>query len=712
MQHAHFLAILIVLILIVLSTTSAGAQVTQDQPEVVVLGEPEVPQDESAPSRTLGESELRRQASGRLEMALADAGVTQFRRSDSRSAHPTSQGPSLRGLGGNASSRVLLLWEGIPQTDPFFGYAAWPGYDALPWIRATLRRGGGTGVDGAGALGGTIHLESEEPGPELAFGGEFLGGSRNTFATRTQGAFPTGPVHSLVGLSMERSDGFIPVPVAQRGSADQPAAYQQAGAALRSEVALSRGVSVRAIGRAFYDERSRGLAHTDNLQRGFDIGLRADSERARRDGWSALVYLQSREFASSFASVNDTREEARQVLDQHNVPSMGLGGRLEYSPHWGRDLDVRLGTDYRRVSGKNEERYLFMEAIPQRGRRAGGINENWGLFSAASWRLSPRVVLSASTRLDVWRMHGGYLQERELGGEVMTDHQYASRSGTENTSRLGTRIELLPGLDLRSAAYTGFRMPTLNELYRPYRVGADATQANPALSPERLWGTELGLSATHPRGARFELTVFENQLRNAVANVTIDQGPGTFDGVGFVSAGGRYSRRENLRALHTRGVEVTAALDLQSLLSVARLRGLVLDATSTLLTAEVRDNRTGTELSGKVPAQVPRHALTTVLSWYPEPGGSGSSVALRYWGEQFEDDRNLILLDDAWTLDWVGSLRLAPGVLVTLRAENLTSTRVLAAKDGAGVVQTTSPRTIWLGLRYETASLGPVAGER
>ena len=49
-------------------------------------------------------------ASGRIEDVLRDvAGLTQFRRSDARSANATSQGATLRGLGGNASSRALLV---------------------------------------------------------------------------------------------------------------------------------------------------------------------------------------------------------------------------------------------------------------------------------------------------------------------------------------------------------------------------------------------------------------------------------------------------------------------------------------------------------------------------------------------------------------------------------------------------------------------------
>ena len=100
-------------------------------------------------------------AGARLETALQQAaGLQQFRRSDARSANPTSQGITMRGLGGNASSRVVLVLDDVPQADPFGGWVSWPGYDALNLARVTVRRGAGQVTAGAGALGGVVELDS------------------------------------------------------------------------------------------------------------------------------------------------------------------------------------------------------------------------------------------------------------------------------------------------------------------------------------------------------------------------------------------------------------------------------------------------------------------------------------------------------------------------------------------------------------------------
>ena len=104
---------------------------------------------------------------------------------------------------------------------------------------------------------------------------------------------------------------------------------------------------------------------------------------------------------------------------------------------------------------------------------------------------------------------------------------YGDRSGWLPTMRGGAVIDLLNGTSFRLSAYRGWRLPTLNELFRPFRAGADATAANPALDPETLSGTEAGLRLN--RGpVELSLTGFVNTLNDAIANVTLGRGPGHF----------------------------------------------------------------------------------------------------------------------------------------------------------------------------------------
>src|SRR3982750_2687422 len=110
---------------------------------------------------TIDGRRLKNSPSTQLDQILKDIpGLQLFRRSDARSGHPTSQGVTLRALGGNASSRALLVLDGVPQADPFGGWVNWPAYDPEDLAGIRLIRGGGSVANGPGALAGTIETSS------------------------------------------------------------------------------------------------------------------------------------------------------------------------------------------------------------------------------------------------------------------------------------------------------------------------------------------------------------------------------------------------------------------------------------------------------------------------------------------------------------------------------------------------------------------------
>ncbi|RYD55278.1 MAG: Plug domain-containing protein, partial [Sphingomonadales bacterium] len=151
---------------LLLAAPAFAQEAPREPEEVVIIGQGLAPPpgDAAYAVVVIPRERLAGTASGRLEDALRDVGgLAQFRRSDSRSAHPTSQGVTLRGLGGNASSRALLLLDGVPQADPFGGWVAFPAYLPERLASARVTRGGGSGYSGPGALAGTIELASGSP---------------------------------------------------------------------------------------------------------------------------------------------------------------------------------------------------------------------------------------------------------------------------------------------------------------------------------------------------------------------------------------------------------------------------------------------------------------------------------------------------------------------------------------------------------------------
>ena len=606
----------------------------------------------------------------RIENRLRDeSGIVQFRRSDGRSAHPTSQGVTLRGLGGNASSRALVTLDGVPQADPFGGWVAWSAYDAISLGGIVLTRGGGSGADGPGALAGSIGLHSTMTDGVAASAAY---GSRGSWDMSASAGGELGHGQVAVDGRYSRGDGFIPVARGQRGAVDRAAPYEQGGLGLRLRFDAGEDSRIEASLRGFSDRRDRGTDFSASKVDGVDASVRFIHDPVATTQWLALAYIQLRDFESGFASVAAGRNGVAPALFQR-VPATGLGARFELRPAIGGANPLRTGVDWRRTTGRTEEDFFFAGTVPGRHRIAGGSSDTVGAFAEwTSGDAGDGFLWTLSGRVDRWWLGEGFRFERNIGGTTITNLGFAARQGWEGSGRAGVRWSS-DFVSLRAAGYRGWRLPTLNELYRPFRVGAEVTTANELLKPERLWGGEIGIDWNRD-DTKLSATLFVNHLTNAIANVTLAP---------------NLNQRQNLDAIDTKGIEVSAE---------QKIDFVTLRATYALTDATVDASRGAAALDGRRPAQIAKHGGSVSLRSNTTDAVQGFAT-LRYVGKQNEDDLGLLVLGDALTLDAGVTWRVVDQVSLEARGENLFDELVPAAISSAGIVERATPRTLWIGAR-------------
>lgn len=606
-------------------------------------------------------------ASGRLEDVLGNlAGVQQFRRSDSRSANPTAQGVTLRGLGGNASSRTLVVLDGVPVTDPFFGHVP---FSALPWERMaqlTVIRGGGIGAFGAGAVAGTLDMVSAYPQDlPLAEGAAAVndrGDSELSAAFNPR----LGAGYAVISGRWDRGQGFWTTPTAQRVPAVTRARFDGWSTSLRAVLPVSSDLELQAKVLVYDDRRTLRFTGADSSQSGQDASVRL----VGRGDWQfdLLGYVQARDFSNVVISSTSFRK----TLDQRATPSTGLGGKLELRPPVDEDHSLRLGIDWRRASGAMyETAFNGGTGAVTAHRRASGSNDDLGFYLEHDRQIGP-LRLTSSARLDRWQVADGHFEQRDAAGVVTIDTRFADRSGWDLSLRGGALIDAAPGVMLRVSVYNGLRQPTPNELYRPFVVFPVTTRANAALENEALFGFEAGFDFDLG-GFELQTTAFDNRIGGAIANVTI---------------GPNLRERRNVDAVHSRGIE---------LVGKARLGRVSWDGSLALLDAQVEGSGVSAALDGKRPAQVPVFAMSTTLAWRP---GEGWLLAgtLRHSSSQFEDDLETDRLPAQTTLDAMATVPLGPRVSLIFRAENLTG-ETIVTRNQAGSIDLGPPRTVWAGLR-------------
>ena len=206
-----------------------------------------------------------------MEDVLRDvAGLASFRRSDSRSANPTSQGLTLRGLGGNAASRVTLSLDGVPQADPFGGWIGFAALDPHAIDRIRVTRGGGIE-----AVAGTIEIDSRAPEATWRAATRACSADRADRSRRARWAGPSGTAVSPASSgSFSRGDGFVPIVAADRGPVDERAPYRQGAARARLVQSIGGATEAQLSLSTYADRRTRGTDFTANRQRGSDASLR------------------------------------------------------------------------------------------------------------------------------------------------------------------------------------------------------------------------------------------------------------------------------------------------------------------------------------------------------------------------------------------------------------------------------------------------------
>lgn len=669
-----------------IAVSPALAQVLD--PLVVSISREELPVDEvPLVVETLSGESLRNSPALALDDKLKSSAAFQlFRRTGSLSANPTAQGVSLRNIGPNGAGRTLVLVDGIPLNDPFGGWVTWSKTSQLDLAAVEIVHGGGSGSWGSTAMGGTIQALSQQDALDSRSALQVEIGEYGTAAAEfaTQQAAGSGAL-TLRARGLH-TDGFRRKAPGSAGpidrSTDLEQAYLELGWTQRTENGTTGSISLR----GFAEDRGNGTPQQRNRTRELMLAGRADGKRelfGHEARWAAQAYAQTQEYRSLFTAVDDARETERPVLDQYAVPADAAGAAAQAT--WnGADSQTTVGADVRWVEGETRENYFRSGDVFLRNRIAGGSQASAGLFANYHRELSSDWYLDIGARLDAWSLYdGSRVETNRTNGEIVRNDAYEDRSDTEFNPRIGLVWQTTEAWSWQVAAYEAYRLPTLNEFYRPFRVGSVITEANPELETEHLRGFELG-TTWRTDNASWRVTGFVTEIEDAVANVTLGFGPGFVPGVGFVPAGGVGRQRQNLNLVTIEGFEIAA--NWQATDSVS----FNID----YLYSDARDDATN-----RVLPQASRHTLVAGLGWQPARDWH-VGISSRYVSDAYEDDANLLVLDEALTLNLHVSRRLANDAEVFVSIENITDEDVISARTVSGLIDLATPRFARFGMRW------------
>ncbi|MGH9582904.1 MAG: TonB-dependent receptor plug domain-containing protein, partial [Bryobacteraceae bacterium] len=389
------------------------------------------------------------------------AGFSLFRRSSSEVANPTTQGVSLRATGSTGASRTLVLWDGIPINDPFGGWVYWDRIDPNYTQEVEIDRGAPTSVFGDRAMDGTISIFSPPDERDHLFL-NYLGGNEDTQDVSAAYSNIWGPWGLTVHSRDFTTDGYYITPAYLRGTADARANVRFATGDINLDY-LGAHDRLAVHLDILAEERHNGTVLTRNSTSLGTIGA-TYAHTWTNDEISLIGFHTQGQLHQNFSSVSADRNSERLAARQ-TVPEEDTGGAAYWKHHGNQRhfaWDTVVGSDADRIHGISYDYSYFTQLTSPNG---GTLLEH-GVFGQADMTID-RVTL-----------YGGVRQ------------QYTGERGQTFVSPNAGMAVGLGRLRLRASGYRSFRAPTLNELYRPFRVGNVLTEANAALVPEGLTGVE------------------------------------------------------------------------------------------------------------------------------------------------------------------------------------------------------------------------------
>ena len=551
---------------------------------------------------------------------------------------------------GSNSDQVLVLIDGAIMNSATLGSFNFANLTTDNLERIEILRGAQSMLWGADAMGGVINITTKKGtgAPSVSAFSEY--GSFSSIREGGQVSGKTGIVDYSAAVSRWDYTGFSAVNY-RRGASEKDGFHNW-------QVSTRLGVALPHEGRLDFNFRLlQGRVNIDNgFSPGFDtLGAFTNSQQFVYSAaytqpittWWNQVLTVSRqtEDSESFSGATQRNLQTGLVSTPFLFRSQidTVANRVEWQHNFqiGKPLLLSAGYQFREQIGENTDLLTNAMTIPTKI-----VSSNAG-FAQAQLNLWDRVFATAGVRQDEYNVYGGATTYRTTAGYL---HQ-----------ETGTKI--------RSSYATGFRAPTINQLYFP-------GFGNPNLKPERSQSMDVGVDQylMHDR-VTLSGGYFWNRFRDMIVTQQSSTACGPF---GFCA--------ENAGLVGTKGWEASVKYAVIRDMPLIKSLDVQAQYTNTL-------TRNLVQQPGNRAPRMPVDQWSMIVSYQPiDP--VRVNLEGRYVGSRFDDlnNRQPMRAFDVWNLS--ATYDVTSRVQTYLRADNIFNEKYEEIRFFG-----TPVRSIFVGLR-------------
>ena len=500
-------------------------------------------QDMPLHTTVLGAEDLQKSSASTLDQLLKNLPGLNFTSLPSAQTDPTGQSTKMRGLG---NAKVLLLLDGVPVMDPFYLTTQWFKLPLSNIERVEVVRGGNSSLWGNMAVAGVINVVSKRVKDDAGEWGLSVGSrgmsevslSQNIKVSDVLGFHVFVEHMNATGYPMTASDQAWRFP--QKGSIDakdsnlQLTSFYTPSADLKAYARVGVHIQDQAIsynwGRNLQKSPDLSLSMTKTLDTQTSLSIQGwhqSVDFSKYNGASCYWQSASSTPCPSFASLNSSQvnNTVVQYYTQHglqNYSENGVSALLakRFTNDW---KDLQLGVDLRQLKADDREAFyaapLSLSALQNPSSTTTGVGQQTfaGLF--VQTRVSPvdplpDLELTLSARYDSYSNTQREITRTTPSGPSTGGKPADGLKSAINPS-LAARYSVNEHFNLRAASYKSFRAPGFNNTLRTFG-SPNPSIANPDLSPETLWGKEIGMDYVK-EGLSLSATYFVYDIKNMIA---------------------------------------------------------------------------------------------------------------------------------------------------------------------------------------------------
>ncbi|HET6472318.1 MAG TPA: TonB-dependent receptor [Pseudomonadales bacterium] len=588
--------------------------------------------------------------------------------------HPTDNTVSMRGLGG---IRALVLLDGVPMNDPFFGYVQWSRVPMENVDRVEVVRGGGSPLWGNYAMGGVINVITRgqtETGAAVEAGY----GSDDTYRLHADGyANATDTIGVGASVTSWGTNGFEQI-AHSYGPLYTPTTFDAVNAAVTARFAPDASLDGYVRFNYFDDDETLTTPLSTNKQHIYDYSGSV-TKRWGDSSVTATAFYEDSHFLTNNSGTPDgvATGFGEFVQNRHRTPVDAGGGSLIWSTSINDVVKlVSLGTDYQYIDGTDHAQIYDESGALVRVDVGGGKQRFVGVFGQIDVYPIERLEVLASVRhQDVETYDGVDLTPGGLG-------DVPSRMNGSTDPRVSLRYTVNDAVALRAAGYKSFRAPNLDNLYRSFSVPFGIFYPNSQLKPEKLKGGEGGFDVTLGSVA-VHVTFYRSEIDDLLTYRNLDAAelpPGFFFGSRNINAG-----RASVEGAETM-VEWTIA------------DGWTMSANYDYARSKIDDNEFDPASVGNQQARVPRNEASGMLT-YGAPRGWRASTRVRWVDKSWGDNANTLPLNAHTVVDASLMVPVGGTVEAFVEIQNLFDTGYIADNSGFNPPLHGTPFTIFGGVR-------------